>query len=328
MDFIQVMVEKAKKQPKRIVFPEGGDERIVAAAAKVAAMGMAKPILVGDEAAVKALAAKAKVSLQGVAIVSSSDETLLRKYAADYAQTRQMKTAVAEKLVKKELSFGCMMVKMGDADGMVGGVAHATASLIQAATLTIGYRPGMSTASSFFIMVLPEFAGEKDKIIIFADCAVNIAPGARQLAEIGVASGVNARALLGIDPKIAFLSFSTKGSASHEAVDKVIEALKIAKGLDSSLEMDGELQGDSALVKRVAAKKVKESRVAGQANVLIFPDLNAGNIAYKLVQYCANAKAYGPILQGFAKPVNDMSRGATVEDLVGVAAITVVQAQA
>jgi phosphate acetyltransferase len=327
MDIIQTLIEKAKKRPMRIVYPEGFDERIVVAAAKSAEMGIVQPIVVGDEREVKALALKNNVSADKLTIVPVTDEARLEKYAADYARSRGVKAGIALKLVKKPLSFACMMVKTGDADGMVGGVASATASVIQSATLTVGYRPGLSTASSFFIMVVPEFAGEKDKILIFADCAVNIAPSAQQLAEIGVASGINAKALLGIDPKIAFLSFSTKGSAGHECVDKVVAALKIARAIDPALDMDGELQGDSAIVARVAAKKVKESSVAGKANVLIFPDLDAGNICYKLVQYLANAKAYGPVLQGFAKPVNDMSRGASVEDLIGVSAITCVQAQ-
>jgi len=327
MDFIASMIEKARTKPMRIVFPEGDDERIVVAAAKAAELGIARPIVVGNAEEIEKLALKNKASLNGVAIVPTSDEGKINRYAAAYAEARQMKVAIAEKLVKKPLSFGCMMVKMGEADGMVGGVAHATASVIQSATLTVGYQQGLSTASSFFIMVIPEFAGEKDKIFIFADCAVNIAPTAQQLAETGIASGTNAKALLGIDPRIAFLSFSTKGSASHETVDKVLEAVRIARGINSRFAIDGELQGDAALVAGVAAKKAKGSVVAGRANVLVFPDLNAGNICYKLVQYLAHAKAYGPILQGFAKPINDMSRGATVDDLVGVTAITVVQAQ-
>jgi phosphate acetyltransferase len=329
MDIIKSLIEKAKKRPMRIVYPEGFDERIVVAAAKCAEMGIARPIVIGNEPDVKDVALRNNVSVEGLTIVPATDDGKLGKYAADYANSRGVKIGIAEKLVKKHLSFACMMVKMGDADCMVGGVASATASVIQSATLTVGFRKGLTTASSFFIMVIPEFEGEKDKVLIFADCAVSVAPTARQLAEIGIASGMNAKALLGIDPKIAFLSFSTKGSASHECVDKVVEALNIAKGMDAgaTLEMDGELQGDSALVARVAAKKVKESPVAGKANVLIFPDLDAGNICYKLVQYLANARAYGPVLQGFAKPINDMSRGATVEDILGVSAITVVQAQ-
>jgi phosphate acetyltransferase len=327
MDIIQSLIDKAKQRPMRIVYPEGYDERIVIAAAKCADRGIVKPIIIGNKQEVHAIAQKNNLSVDRLTIIPADDRERLGKYAIDYSNSRGVKIGIAEKLVKKPLSFACMMVKAGDADGMVGGVAHATASVIQSATLTVGFRKGLSTASSFFIMVVPEFADEKDKVFIFADCAVTIAPTARQLAEIGVASGCNARALLGIDPKIAFLSFSTKGSGSHECVDKVLEALTIARGIDPSLEMDGEFQGDSAIVARVAAKKVKQSTVAGKANVLVFPDLDAGNICYKLVQYLAHAKAYGPVLQGFAKPVNDMSRGASVDDLVGVSAITCVQAQ-
>jgi phosphate acetyltransferase len=190
----------------------------------------------------------------------------------------------------------------------------------------IGYEQGISTPSSSFIMVVPDEAvGQRE--IIFADCAVNINPSAEQLADIAIASGGNARNLLGVEPRIAMLSFSTKGSASHELIDKVILATAIAKEKAPHLKIDGELQADAALIQRVAAKKVGESDVAGQANVLVFPDLNSGNIAYKLVQYLAGAKALGPILQGFKKPVNDLSRGASIEDVVGVTAITVVSAQ-
>ncbi|UCE07588.1 MAG: phosphate acetyltransferase, partial [bacterium] len=206
-------------------------------------------------------------------------------------------------------------------------IATATAYVIQFASLTIGFQKGLSTPSSLFIMVIPKYLNEKDKILIFADCAVNVSPTSRELAEIGIASGINAKALLGIEPKIAFLSFATKGSANHENVDKVRKAVSIAKKINSQFEIDGELQADTAIVPRVANKKVKQSNVAGKANILIFPDLDAGNICYKLVQYLANAKAFGPILQGFAKPVNDLSRGATVDDVIGVTAITVVQAQ-
>ena len=327
MDLVQSFIEKARANPAVIVFPEGHDPRIVEAAARVAELGINRPIVLGDPEAVAAVAAGRGVSLKGVRVQSSRDEAAVARYAEVYAASRGMRTAIAEKLVRKPLAFGGMMVRMGDADGMVGGVDNATASVIQAAALTVGFREGFSTPSSFFIMIVPEFLGEKDKPFIFADCAVNISPSARQLAEIAVASGTNAKALLGLDPRIAFLSFSTKGSAAHADVDKVTEALRIAQGMNSGFEMDGELQADAAIVPRVAAKKVKQSAVAGRANVLVFPDLDAGNMAYKLVQHLGGAKALGPIMQGFAKPVNDMSRGATVDDLVAVAAITAVQAR-
>ena len=327
MDLIANFIEKARKNPARIVYPEGADARIVAAAARVKAMGIAEPIVLGEPNAVAKLAADGNVAMDGVRVISPAAPAFVTRYAADYARSRGVKEGIARKLVTKSLVFGGMMVKAGDADGMVGGVANETALMIQAAALTVGFQAGLSTPSSFFIMILPEYAGEKDKVFVFADCAVNIAPDAKQLAEIGVASGRNARTLLGLEPKIAFLSFSTKGSASHADADKVIEAARLARQIDPSLTIDGELQGDSAIVPRVAQKKVKESPVAGHANVLIFPDLDAGNICYKLVQYMSGAKAIGPILQGFAKPINDMSRGATVDDLVAVTAVTVGQAR-
>jgi phosphate acetyltransferase len=326
LDLLQNFIEKARKNPARIVFPEGHDARIIAAAAKVKEMGIAVPVILGEEADVKKLASDQKVNIDGISIVSPRTESYVQKYAKMYSEARDIREAIAVKLVRKPLSFGGMMVKAGDADGMVGGVDAATATVIQTASLTTGFAEGISTPSSFFIMIVPEFNGQKDKPFLFADCAVNISPNARQLAEIGVATGHNAKRLLGIEPKIAFLSFSTKGSASHADIDKVVEAVKIAKEMAPQFAIDGELQGDAALVERVAKKKVKDSPVAGDANVLVFPDLDAGNICYKMVQYLANAKALGPILQGFSKPVNDMSRGASVDDLVGVTAITSVQA--
>lgn len=302
MDLKDSFIEKAKKSPARIVYPEGGDERIVSAAAEAKRMGIAEPI-----------------------VIQKPDPEAVERYAEVYAEMRGMRTAVARKLVAKPLAFGGMMVKMGDADGMIAGVASATSSVIQAASLTIGFQEGMSTPSSFFIMVIREYMGETDKPIIFADCAVNISPDARQLAEIAVASGTNAKALLGIEPYIAFLSFSTKGTAAHADVDKVVEAVGIARGMAPQFEIDGEFQADAAINPDVAKKKVKESSVAGRANVLIFPDLDAGNMCYKLVQQLGGAAALGPILQGFARPVNDMSRGASVDDLIGVTAITSIQ---
>jgi len=325
MDIIQEFIRKAQQDPARLVYPEANDPRILEAVVKVRDLGIAEPILVGNLEEIETLSAGA--DLKGIEIIDSKESPLLETYAAVYAQRRDMREAIASKLVRKPLSFGGMMVSQGQADGMVAGVATATSIVIQTATLTVGFQEGLSTPSSFFIMIIPQFQGEPDKIFIFADSAVNIQPTAQQLAEIAVASGTNAKALLGIDPKIAFLSFSTKGSAGHPDADKVIEALALAKAIKPEFQMDGELQLDAAIVPSVAAKKVKESEVAGSANVLIFPDLDAGNIGYKLVQYMANAKAIGPILQGFARPVNDMSRGASVADLIAVSAITSVQAK-
>lgn len=325
MDLIAQFIEKAKAAPKRIVFPEGADERIVQAAARVAAEGIASPILLGARDQVEQAAADAGVPLEGIEIVNPKESDLLERFAADYSSSRDLKEAIAAKVVRKPLSFGGMMVKLGHADGMVAGVANATTSVIQAATLTIGYAPGTTSSSSFFIMLVPGPDGA-ERPFVFADCAVAVKPTPEQLAHIGVAAGTNAQALLGIEPRVAFLSFSTKGSANHDDVDAVVRAVETAKGLAPGMAIDGELQGDAAIAARVAAKKAPDSAVAGQANVLVFPDLNAANIAYKLVQYLAGATAIGPVMQGFAKPVNDMSRGASVDDVVGVTAITVVQA--
>jgi phosphate acetyltransferase len=218
------------------------------------------------------------------------------------------------------------MVACGDADTAVGGVASATATLIQAGVLTVGLADDIETPSSFFLMVVPNFLGEKDKPFIYADCAVNVDPTAEQLADIALASAISARRILGQQPRIALLSFSTKGSGAGAGVDKIRDALKIAKQREPGLAIDGEFQADSAIVPRVAVKKVKgESAVAGKANVIIFPDLNSGNIAYKLTQYMAGAHAIGPFLQGFAKPITDLSRGATVDDVVATVILTLGQ---
>lgn len=328
MDLVTQFKEQAKRDPRKIVYPEGEDERILTAASIVLKEKIARPVLLGQRSHIERIATERKIDIEDISIIRPQESEELEKYAINYCKKkRDIPISVAKRLVKKPLFFGAMMVSCDDADGMVGGIAHATASMLQVCGLAIGYQNGISTPSSFFVMVIPEALGEKDKLILFADCAVNADPTAEQLADIAVATGRNAKKLLGIEPKIAMLSFATKGSASHQLVDKVIEATKIAKEKAPDLKIEGELQADAALVQKVAVKKVKEDEVAGQANVLIFPDLNSGNIAYKLVQYLANAKAYGPVLQGFRKPVNDLSRGATIDDVVGVTAITVVQAQ-
>ena len=327
MSIIDRFKDKVRGRNLSVVLPEGNDERMIQAARRIKDEGIAKPIVLGKADQIEAAGQKAGASLSGIEVIDPRESNKLDAYAERYIEGRNdMPLAVARRMVIKPLFYGGMMVKCGDADTMVGGIANATATVIQAGTLTIGMAPGIGTASSFFLMVVPDFLGEKDKSFIYADCAVNIAPTAEQLADIALASAISAQKLLGEEPRVAMLSFSTKGSASHENVDKVLAALKIAKGKEPNLAIDGEFQADAAIVPRVAAKKVKtESTVAGRANVLIFPDLNAGNIAYKLTQYMANAKAIGPFLQGFAIPISDLSRGASADDVVAAAAICLAQ---
>jgi len=293
---IERFVEAARSGSFKVALPEGGDERVVAAARRMQDEQIARPVLLGKPEEIEAAAQAAGVALDGL-------ET-----------------------IDPPLYFGGTMVAQGDAHTMVAGVATATALVIQAGVLTVGLTPGIATPSSFFLMVLPDFRGQRDKVFVFADCAVNVAPTADQLADIAVSSAQSARRLLGEEPRVAMLSFSTKGSASHPSIDRVLEALEEARQKAPELKIDGELQLDTAIVPEVAARKLKQpSAVAGQANVLIFPDLNSGNIAYKLTQYLAGARAIGPFLQGFAKPISDLSRGASVDDIIGAASVCLAQ---
>jgi phosphate acetyltransferase len=326
MDVIQQFVNRARKVNKRIVFPEGSDERIQKAARSLSDDGIVQPILIGEANKLKQQADISGISLDGIGIVCHETAPCLNDYAIAYNTARiGVSKKVALRLLRRPLIFAGMMVAQGDADGCVAGVANATARVIEAAGLTIGFAEGIFGVSSCFIMVIPDSLDGKNTVLVFLDCAVSIQPTAEELAQIAISTAATTRILLSTEPKVAMLSFSTKGSASHINVDKITTATQIVRRRMPNLIIDGELQGDAALVKTVADQKLTDSPVAGNANVLIFPDLDAGNIAYKLVQYLAKAQAYGPILQGLRKPMNDMSCGASVEDLVGVAAITAVQ---
>ncbi len=328
MSLVESFIDSVRGRGLRVVLPEGHDARIVAAARRLRDENIAVPIVIGERVKVEQAARDAGIGLTDIQTIDIGESKHVEAYAADYAATRGMKPRVAVRMVSRPLVFGGMMVKRGEAETLVAGVGTATANVIQAAALTIGYAPGIETASSFFLMVLPEFQGRRDRPLIFADCAVNIAPTPTQLADIALASEASAGRLLDEVPRVALLSFSTQGSAAHEHVERVKQALEIIRERSPQARIDGEFQADTALMSAVAAKKIKTpSDVAGQANVLIFPDLNAGNIAYKLVQYLAGARAIGPFLQGFAHPVSDLSRGASVDDVVATTAVCLAQAQ-
>ena len=330
MSVIDAIKVKAKADKKHILLPEGTEPRTVQAAAKITAEGIAKVTLLGNKAEVEAKAKELGVDLKGIDIVYPEKSEFFADYVNLYYELRKAKGVdmeKAEKQMKDPLFFACMHIKNNRADGMVAGAINTTGNTLRPGLQIIKTTPGIKNVSGCFIMEIPNKKYGDNGVMIFADCAVTIDPTADQLAESAVMSARTGKALCGIEPKVAMLSFSTKGSAKHENVDKVVEATQKAHELDPELMIDGELQADAALVESVGQLKSPGSPVAGHANVLIFPDLQSGNIGYKLVQRLAGAEAVGPICQGFARPINDLSRGCSIEDIVSVVAITAVQAQ-
>ena len=330
MDILQQMYDRARKNPQRIVLPEGDEPRTLEAANILLKDEEAKLILIGDPAVINKMAAeKGYEYISRATIFDPKSDPKMAEYSHLLYELRKAKGMTEEEAAKKAqdpLYLGCLMIKNGDADGELAGARGTTADTIRPAFQILKTKPGVSIVSGAFLMFTPAKQLGDNGFLLFADCAVNPCPNAQELAQIAISTAETARTIAGIEPRVAMLSFSTKGSAKHELIDKVTEATRIAHELAPDLALDGELQADAALVEKVGASKAPGSNVAGKANVLVFPDLQAGNIGYKLVERFSGADAVGPILQGIAAPVNDLSRGCKVQDIVQMVIITANQA--
>ncbi len=330
MDLIQIIKEKAKQHQMRIVLPEGEEERTLKAADIIINEALARIYLIGDPAVISKKASEFGLkNISKAVIVNPKNHENKTKYINLMVELRKSKGLThdeASRLIEDPLYLGTLMIKAGDVDGEVAGAINATGDVLRPAFQYVKTMPGISVVSGAFIMILKDKEFGNDGLMVFADCAVHPDPTDKELAEIAVATGKTTRAIAGFEPKIAMLSFSTKGSAKHAMVDKVVSATRIAKEMDPSLMIDGELQADAAIIEAIGKSKAPGSEIAGKANVLVFPNLESGNIAYKLVQRFAHAEAIGPILQGMAAPINDLSRGCSVSDIVNLVAITANQA--
>lgn len=330
MDILNQMLARAKSNPQRIVLPEGDEPRTLEAANTILKEGIAKLILIGNPTTILSMAKeKGYECISQATIVDPESDPRMPVYANLLYELRKAKGMTEEeaaKKVKDPLYLGCLMIKNGDADGELAGARGTTADTIRPAFQILKTKPGVSVVSGAFLMFTPAKQLGEDGFLVFADCAVNPCPNAEELAQIAISTAETAKSIAGIEPHVAMLSFSTKGSAKHELIDKVTEATRIAKEKAPELLLDGELQADAALIEKVATTKAPNSPVAGKANVLVFPDLQAGNIGYKLVERFSGADAVGPILQGIAAPVNDLSRGCKVQDIVQMIIITACQA--